>query len=90
MVSQYQQEQRVKHDGTIAAMHNNEMPCPGYKLNSEAAHQRYIKTGPTSGEHNYDEPYFEPASEFDTLLEQLKELAVTNIQEESLKSVETT
>ena len=66
----------TEFDGTTRQ--KKEMPHPGDEL---AAHQGYIR------EHDYDEPYFEPASEFDTLLEQLKELAVTNIQESSLRSV---
>ena len=62
---------------------------PGDELHMGSMNQGYVVTGPTDAEHDYDEPYFEPASEFDTLLEQLKELSVTNIQESSLRSVET-
>ena len=79
------QEQLTEHDG--ATEDNKEMSC----LRDEGAaphDQAYVVTGPIDAEHDYDEPYFEPASEFDTLLEQLKELAVINIQESSLRSVE--
>lgn len=51
------------------------------KADFEAANHCYVLT---DCEHDYDEPYFEPASEFDILLEQLKELSVTNILERSL------
>ena len=78
----YLQAQLTEHDGTTED--NKEMSC----LRDEgAAPQAYVVTGPTGAEHDYDEPYFEPASEFDTLLEQLKELAVTNILKSSLRSV---
>ena len=61
---------------------------PRAGIEKGTVHQGYVVTGPIDGEHDYDEPYFEPASEFDILLEQLKELAVTNLQESSLRSVE--
>ena len=80
------QEQIAEFDGTTGQ--KEEKPYPGDRLDKGVARQAYVATGPTEAEHDYDEPYFEPASEFDTLLEQLKELMVTNIQESSLRSVE--
>jgi hypothetical protein len=50
-------------------------------------HHSYVIAGPTDGEHDYDEPYFEPASEVDGLLKQLRGLDVTSIEEKSLKLV---
>ena len=78
------QEQITEHDGTTWTNLNKEA-----SFDMKGAHRGYVMTRPTDAEHDYDEPYFEPASEFDTLLEQLKELAVTNVQESSLRSVET-
>ena len=80
------QEQITEHDGTTWPNQNKEA---SFEMYMKGAHQGYVMTRPTDAEHDYDEPYFEPASQFDTLLEQLKELAVTNVQESSLRSVET-
>ena len=38
-------------------------------------------------EHDYDEPYFEPASEVEDLFHQLMKLDVPNIEEANLKYV---
>ena len=38
-------------------------------------------------DHDYDEPYFEPATEEEAILEQLCKLAIPTIEEESLEYV---
>ena len=78
--------QIIELDG--ARLHKNkskECPYSGqYEFDTGAEHQCRVST---DAEHDYDEPYFEPASEFDALLEQLKELGVAGIQEQSLRLV---
>ena len=57
-----------------------------YKLINGAGDRSYMTqaTSDPPQVHDYDEPYFEPATEVDLLLEQLRELDVLNIEENSL------
>lgn len=81
--------QIVEYDKATSPIQNNEklaqMQHLGCEVNNRAVHHGYTTI---DAEHDYDEPYFEPASEVDALLEQLKELAVSNIPEKSLRLCE--
>lgn len=73
---------------TWPIQNKEELQYSGYEIDNGAAYQGpCMATRHSDEEHDYDEPYFEPASEVDTLLEQLKELSVSNILEKSLRSV---
>ena len=63
---------------------------PGYEYDSilDPYHALKEEVGVAGGgeeEHDYDEPYFEPASEVEDLMHQLSRLNIHSIQDDALK-----
>ena len=56
----------------------------GYEIDNGSGCTR-LPLVKANDDHDYDEPYFEPATEVDTLINQLERLEVPTIQQESLK-----
>ena len=80
-----QKENTVLYDEPDDNNYNRETNFSGYEIDNCGYTRSFLATA--NDDHDYDEPYFEPATEVDTLINQLERLEVPTIQQESLKYV---